>query len=150
MDKKTIIALGAGILFTILLSFISIYLAGIAFILTIVVVMSLFIMQDTLFLPNVEVALKDNARGIILTNSGNSPAVKIHVSLVPVNIDYDLPALGIDESHEYLLESMIQEVKVVVQFENEKGQPFSHSMKLSAYGTEFEPFKPIIPLFKWK
>jgi hypothetical protein len=150
MDKKTIIILGAGILLSILLAFISIYLAGIALILTIVVGMSLMIMQDTLFLPNIVVTLKDDARGIILTNAGNSPAVKIHVSLVPMNREYDLPALGVDESHEYPLESMIQEVKVVVRFENENSQPFSHSVKLSAYGNEFEPLKPVIPLFKWK
>jgi hypothetical protein len=150
MDKKTIIVLGAGIILSILLAFISIYLAGIALIIKIVIGMSLMIMQDTLFLPNVVVTLKDDARGIVLTNTGNSPAVKIHVSLVPMNTEYDLAALGIDESHEYVLESMIQEVKVVVRFENENGQPFSHSEKLSAYGTEFEPLKPIIPLFKWK
>jgi len=150
MDKKTIIVLAAGILLSILLAFLSIYLAGIALIITIVIGMSLMIMQDTLFLPNVVVTLKDDARGIVLTNTGNSPAIKIHVSLVPMNTEYDLPALGVDESHEYRLESMIQEVKVVVRFENENGQPFSLSVKLSAYGNEFEPLKPIIPLFKWK
>jgi hypothetical protein len=150
MDKKTIIILAAGIFLSILLAFISIYLAGIALILTIVVGMSLMIMQDTLFLPGIVVTLKDDARGIILTNAGNSPAVKIHVSLVPMNTEYDLPALGVDESHEYPLATMIQEVKVVVRYENENGQPFSHSAKLSAYGNEFEPLKPVIPLFKWK
>ena len=150
MDKKTVIVLACGIILTLLLFFISPYLAGMAIIITAVLVMSLMIMQDTLGLPALDVQLKDDARGIVLRNSGNSPALNIHVSLVPLNRDYSLLSLGVDESHEFPLDEMIQAVKVITTFENESGGTFSQTVKLSSSGDEFEPLKPVIPLFKWK
>ena len=150
MDKRTTAVLAAGILVTLLLFFINIYLAGMVFILVVVIVMSLMIMQDTTFRPLVNVRLKDDAKAIILTNGGNSPAVKIHVALVPMNIEYDVGSLAVDGSHEYPLPAMVTDVKAVITFENEKGQPFFHSQKLSASGEEWEPLKPMIPVFGWK
>ena len=150
MDKRTTAVLAAGILVTLLLFFINIYLAGIALIILVAIIMSLMIMQDTTFRPQVDVRLKDDAKAIILTNGGNSPAVKIHVALVPMNIEYDVGSLAVDASHEYPLPAMVADVKTVITFENEKGQPFSHSQKLSASGEEWEPLKPMIPVFGWK
>jgi hypothetical protein len=150
MDKRTTAVLAAGILVTLLLFFINIYLAGIALIILIAIIMTLMIMQDTTCRPEVGVRLKDDAKAIILTNGGNSPAVKIHVALVPMNIEYDVGSLAADASHEYPLPAMVTDVKAVITFENEKGQPFSHSQKLSASGEEWEPLKPMIPVFGWK
>jgi hypothetical protein len=45
---------------------------------------------------------------------------------------------------------MIQEVKVVVTFENEEKGTFSRTYALSALENGYDPFKPMIPLFKWK
>ena len=150
MDKTTTAVLAAGIVVTVILFFVSIYLAGIAFVILVAVVMSLIIMQDTTFLPQVDVRLREDAKAIVLTNKGNSPATTIHVALVPMNIEYDVDSLAVDESHEYPLASMIAEVKAVVTFSNEKGQSFSHSRNLSSSGGEFEPLKPMIPVFGWK
>jgi hypothetical protein len=150
MDKTTTAVLAAGIIVTILLFFVSIYLAGIVFIILVAIVMSLIIMQDTAFLPQVDVELREDAKAIVLTNKGNSPATTIHVALVPMNIEYDVDTLAVDESHEYPLTSMVAEVKAVVTFSNEKGQVFSHSRNLSSSGEEFEPLKPMIPVFGWK
>jgi hypothetical protein len=150
MDKKTTWILAAGILVTIVLFFVDIYLAGIAFILLVVIVMSLMIMQDSTFLPQVDVRLREDAKAIVLTNGGNSPALNIHVALVPLNIEYDVASLAVDASHEYPFPTMLAEAKVVVTFTNEKGQPFSHSSALSATGEEFEPLKPMVPVFGWK
>jgi hypothetical protein len=150
MDKKTTAVIAAGLLVTILLFFVSIYLAGIVFIILVAIVMSLLIMQDTTFLPQVDVRLREDAKAIVLTNGGNSPALRIHVALVPMNIEYDVESLAVDASHEYPLPSMIAEVKAVITFSNEKGQKFSHSRRLSASGEEFEPLKPMIPVFGWK
>ncbi|MDD1684299.1 MAG: hypothetical protein LUQ19_00255 [Methanoregula sp.] len=149
MDKRTTAVLVAGILVTILLCFINIYLAGIALIILVAIVMSLYIMQDTTFMPLVEARLRDDAKAIVLTNSGNSPAVRIHVALVPMDIEYDLPSLGVDESHEFSLASMVREVKVVIGYENEKGHTFTHARKLSSTD-DFEPLKPMFPVFGWK
>jgi hypothetical protein len=150
MDKTTTAVLAAGILVTLLLFFISIYFAGIAFIILVVIIMSLMIMQDTTFRPHIEARIRDDAKAIILTNNGNSSAQRIHVTLVPMNIEYDLPSLAVDASHEYLLASMVDEVRVVVRFANEKGESFSLSWNLSSTGDQFEPLKPMIPLFGWK
>ncbi len=149
MDKKTTGVLVAGLLITILLFFVSVYLAGIALIILVVIVMSLFIMQETTFMPQVDIRLRDDAKAVVLTNTGNSPALSIHVVLVPVNIEYDLDSLAVDRSHEYPLPSMIAEVKAVVTFSNEKGQVSSFTRKLSS-SEEFEPLKPMFPIFGWK
>jgi hypothetical protein len=150
MEKRITAVLIAGILITLLLLFVSIYLAGIVFILLVALVMSLMIMQDTTFLPQVEAQLRDDAKAVMLTNVGNSPAFSIHVALVPMNIEYDVHTLAVDASHEYLLSSMIAEVKAVITYTNEKGQPFSVTFNLSSSGEEFEPLKPMIPIFGWK
>jgi hypothetical protein len=150
MDTRTTAVLAAGIIVTLLLFFVSIYLAGIAFVILVAVVMSLMIMQVTTFLPQVSVRLRGDAKAVVLTNAGNSPALRIHVALVPMNIEYDVDTLAADASHEYPLGSMIGEVKAVITYTNEKGQAFSHSIRLSSSGEEFEPLKPMIPLFGWK
>jgi hypothetical protein len=150
MDKRTTAVLAGGILVTILLFIVSIYLAGIAFIIVIALVMSLLIMKDTLFMPQVEAKLKDDAKAVVLTNTGNSPAVKIHVALVPMDIEFDVPSLDADASYEFAFASMAGEVKVVIGYENQKGQKFTHVRNLSSVGDEFEPLKPMIPLFGWK
>jgi hypothetical protein len=108
------------------------------------------IMQDTTFLPQVNVRLREDAKAIVLTNAGNSPALRIHVALIPMDIEYDVESLAVDESHEYPLASMIDKVKAVIEFSNEKGQSFSSSTVLSASGEEFDPMKPMFPVFGWK
>jgi hypothetical protein len=151
MDKKSQIVLVLGIVLTIILYFIfDIYLAGIFFVLAITLFMSLQIMQDSTYLPEVAASLADDAKSIILKNTGNSTALHIHVALVPMNTEYDVPSLAVDETHAYPLDSMIEEVKAVVTFQNEKNGGFSQTYALSALGNEFDPLKPVIPLFKWK
>lgn len=150
MEKRTTAILAAGLLVTLLLFFLNIYLAGITLILVVVIVMSLLIMQDTTVLPQIQVRLREDAKAIILTNSGNSPALRIHASLVPMDIEYDVASLAVDESHEYPLTSMLAEAKVVVTFASEKGEVFTLSQRVSAAGEEYDPFKPMIPVFKWK
>jgi len=150
MDKTTTVVLAAGILVTLVLLFVSIYLAGIALIILIAVVMSLMIMHDTTVMPDVEARLREDAKAIVLTNKGNSPALRIHVALVPMNIEYDVESLGADQSHEYPVASMIEKVKAVVTFSSEKGQSYSSSFALSSSGEAYEPLRPMVPLFGWK
>jgi len=151
MDKKSQIALVLGIAITILVYFIfDIYLAGIVFVLVITLFMSMLIMQDSKFLPEVGARLSDDAKSIILKNSGNSAALRIHVALVPINTEYDVPSLAVDETHIFPFAAMVEELKVVVTFENEKKGTFSQTFALSALGEAYDPLKPVIPMFKWK
>lgn len=147
MDKKVLTLLAAGILLTIIASLFNIYAGGIVFTLFIAVAMSFFIMQDTKILPDIIVDMKDDAKGIVIRNAGNSDAMNVHVAIVPVNIEYDIRCLAPDQIQEYPLESMLPQVKAVATFENIKGDTFSRSYDISAQGS-YDPFKPLIPIFR--
>lgn len=150
MDRKLQILLIAGIIITAILFLFNIYAAGIFFVILVAVAMSCFIMQDSTFLTDVVAELEEHAKGIVIRNTGNALAKKIHVALVPENVEFDIASLEAEEMYIYSLERMIEEVKVVITFENERGNTFSRSYRLNAYGDNFEPLKPMIPLFKWK
>ncbi|NMB78585.1 MAG: hypothetical protein GYA23_05770 [Methanomicrobiales archaeon] len=150
MDRKLQILLIAGIIITAMVFFINIYLAGIVFVVLATIIMSLLIMQDSTHLPDVVAELSDDAKSIVLRNTGNSPALNLHTALVPENIEFDIPSLGPDESHIHPMGRMIEEIKVVLTFENERSEKFSRTFRLSAYEESFEPLKPMIPLFRWK
>jgi len=150
MDRKLQILLVAGIIITLLLLSINIYVAGIVFVILAVITMSFMIMQDSTFLPDIVAELSDDAKAVVIRNSGNAMATKIHVALVPENIEFDLPFLAAEATHLHPLGKMIEDVKVVIRFENEQGTPFSRTYRLSAMGDGFEPLKPMMPLFGWK
>jgi uncharacterized protein involved in high-affinity Fe2+ transport len=150
MDSKTKILLIAGILVTIILAFFDIYLAGIVGIIFIAIFMSLLIMKDTTGWPEVVAKLRDDAKAIVLSNTGNARAERIHVTLIPLNTDYDIPSLEVDAVYEIPVEMMIQEIKVVLSYTGETGRMYSGSAKLSAFGEDPDLLKPMIPIFKWK
>ena len=150
MDKTTKMLILFSILITLIAVVINIYLGGIVVMIAIVIVMARLIMQDSTSLPEIDVQLKDDAKGIVISNTGNSVAEKIHVALVPINIEFDIPSLAADSSYEYLSPTMIDEVKVVVRFGNDKDEIFSRTFSLSATKPEYDPFKPMVPMFRWK
>lgn len=150
MDRKVLMIAAVGLLLTLALALFNIYLAGVALIIVIVLVMSLFIMQDSTFLPDIEAELRSDAKAVVIRNSGNAPARKIHAALVPLNIEFDVPSLDVEKTSEYLLPSMIEQAKLVVTFENEKGGAFEREFSLNALNPPYDPLKPMIPMFKWK
>jgi len=150
MEKNLKLLLVGGLLVTVFLFFINIYLAGIALILLIAILMSLLIMQDTAGMPDIAAHFRDDAKAILLTNKGNARAVNIHGTLVPLNIEFDTPSLEVDTTFEYPLNAMVDEVKIVVTYQNEKGRQFSTLAKLSALEEERDLLQPLIPMFKWK
>lgn len=150
MEKNHILLLALGIVITLILFFIDIYLAGIAGVLFITLLMSLLIMQDTKGIPDITVSLSEDAKTILLTNKGNSTAVKIHGATVPVNLEFDIPVLPEDATHQIPLATMVDEIKVLITYENETGKSFSFSSRLSAMDEEPDLLKPMIPIFKWK
>jgi hypothetical protein len=151
MDKQLILFIAAGLIATLAAVFINIYLAGIVLILVITLAMSLFIMKDSRFLPDVSVKMREDAKGIVLTNKGTAEARSIHVALVPLNIEFDVPSIAVDAQHVHTLDTMFSEAKAVTTWESEQGEKFSRSTMLSALGNEEEDLlKPAFPLFKWK
>lgn len=150
MDKRIQIILVLGILITIASFFYDIYLAGIVGVIFIAIMMSLMIMQDTTGIPEVVAKLSEDAKGIILTNTGNARAEKIHIALVPNNIEFDIASLDMDTSYEYSLDAMVQEIKIKITYSNENGRLFSNSKKLSVFDEEPDLLRPLIPMFTWK
>jgi hypothetical protein len=150
MEKNTTILIIAGIIITALLWFVNVYLAGIVGILFIAIIMSVLIMKDTAGIPDVVPTLREDAKGIILTNNGNARAEKIHAVLVPSNVTFDVPSLDVDSTYEFQFSEMVQEIKIVITWSNENGRQFSVSSKLSVFGEEPDLLRPLIPMFKWK
>lgn len=150
MEKNIKILFVLGALITFILLFIDIYLAGIACMIFIAIIMSFLIMQDTRGIPDIAVTLREDAKAVLLTNKGNARAVKIHATLVPVNSEFDIPVLEEEATYEIHLTAMVEEVKIVITYENEQGRLFSLSKYLSAMGEEPDLLKPMIPIFKWK
>jgi hypothetical protein len=150
MDRKLQILLVAGAIISFLSLLISIYVAGIVVIIVATIAMSLHIMQDSTFLPDIVAEMSDDAKAIIIRNAGNSPAVRIHVSIVPAGSEFDIPSLAADETFRHQDEKMMDEVKVVISFENEKGIRYSRTYRLSALEGGYDPLKPMMPIFGWK
>lgn len=151
MDKRTVIILAAGLILCIILLLIDIYLGGIAFIILVTLGMSFFIMQDTKSMPEIGVVLKDDAKSIVLINRGNDIAYKIHVALVPLDIEFDVPTLAVDAKYEYPLAAMLAEAKAVVSYRNAGGLEYSRTTTISALGkSDDDLLKPMFPLFRWK
>jgi hypothetical protein len=150
MDRKIQVLVVGGIAVAIAAYLIDIYLAGIVVVILATLVMCLMIMQDSTCLPDISAEFRADGKSIILRNTGNSTAIKLHVALVPENIEFDVPSLAADAEYEHAFGTMIREVKVVLTFENEKGDHFSRTFKLSSFGEGYEPLKPMIPLFGYK
>jgi hypothetical protein len=146
----TILLLVMGALIAVICLFINIYLGGIALVILITLAMSAWIMQDSASLPYIEVQLRDDAKAVVITNTGNARAVNLHVALIPVNKEFNPPSLDADASLIYPLDAMAGKVKAVLSYENEEGRAFSRSIMLSALESEFDPFRPVFPLFRWK
>lgn len=150
MDKTAKMLLGGGIILAIVLAFVSIYLAGIVFVIIITLVISQMIMQDSSFQPDITAKLREDAKAIVLTNTGNAVAGNIHVAIVPMDLEYDVPLLAVEASYEYPLKAMAGEIKVVLTYENDRKNRFTGSFMLSSMNPGYDPLKPVFPLFGWK
>jgi hypothetical protein len=149
--EKAILAIGLIVAIALFL-FVDIYLAGIAVILVISLAIAFQIMGETRHLPpRLSCWLTEDAKKIVIRNQGNDRAVRIHVTLVPLDLEFDLPELAVEGRHEFPLPSMIAEAKAVVSYEDASGRKFSRSILLSATGkSEEDLLKPIFPTFGWK
>ncbi|HOB18940.1 MAG TPA: hypothetical protein PKK74_09670 [Candidatus Methanoculleus thermohydrogenotrophicum] len=148
MGKNQKIVLVTGGLITLALLFVDIYIALIALILVLVLLMSLHIMEDTSNYPFVAAELSEDAREVLITNTGTAEARNIHVALVPFDIEWDITSLGPDEASGFRLESMVSEAKAVVTYENTIGQKCTRTYPLTSLGRGGDPLRPMFPLFR--
>lgn len=157
MDKKNQMILITGLLLLVVIFFIDfllfqdLYFTGIAAIIFAVVGMSLFIMQDSTYLPDIGITLKEDAKGVRVINQGNDTAYGIHVTLVPHNIEFDVATLEADATSDYPLSTMLTEAKAIVTYKSKKGVEYSRTTRISALGSgDDDLLKPMFPLFRWK
>lgn len=140
-----------GLVITALLAVINLFVAGMVLIVVLVLLMSFRIMGETEHLPDVVARLQEDAKGVKFINRGNDQARQIHITLVPLNMEFDLPVLEADATHAIALPSMVSELKVLITFKNVQGRPFSRNYSLSALGGNDEDLlKPTFPIFGWK
>ena len=150
MERSLVIVIVLGLAAAAGLLLISPFLSLMALIIAGVVAMALAIARDTRDLPDIEASLSEEARSVILRNRGNAPALKLHVSFVPIGVEVDLPSLGVEAVHELPLPGQASEVKVVVTYNNSKGQPFRRTALLSALHAPEDPLRPAFGLFGYK
>ena len=151
MEKNHTIILVVGVLVCAILFLINIYLGATGVIILIAIAMSFLIMEDAEVLPDLAINLHDDAKRIGITNRGTAPAYRIHITIVPLNIEFDIPELAVDASTEHQLQEMINEAKAVATFEDSKGSHYTRTFALSALGkNDDDLLKPMFPLFKWK
>jgi hypothetical protein len=151
MENIYKILLLIGTLLCIFLFAISIYLGATGAIVLAAFALSVFIMEDSRVLPELTVRLADDAKKIVVENAGNAPAYRIHIALVPLDVEFDIPELAADAQYEYPFNRMIGETKALVTFDDANGVHASRTSSLSALGTgDDDILRPMFPLFKWK
>ncbi len=151
MERNHKILLGVALIISVILLIVDIYLGSIAIILFVVLLMSVFIMEDARMLPNVTASLNNEATAVVFKNGGNATAFTIHAVIIPHDITLDIPLLKEDEKYHHPFGKMISEAKVAVTFENEEKSRFSKTYFLSATGKRDEDLlEPLFPFFKWK
>lgn len=150
MDTTTGIFIAVGII-TVLLFLVDPLFAAIGVLLLIILLMSSKIMGETTHLPDITARLGENAKAITLVNRGNDIAKEIHVTLVPLNIEFDVPSLAADAEYLFALPSMVSEVRVIVTYQNFVGKAHSRNYFLSIQNPgDDDLLKPTVPLFGWK
>ncbi|KLK87308.1 hypothetical protein SZ63_12035 [Methanoculleus sediminis] len=147
MDKNQKIVLVMGGLIALGLFVIEPFFGLIALVFMIAILMTLRIMGDTEDYPLVTAELAEDAREIIVTNTGTARAQNIRVALVPLDIEFEVVSLDPDEESGFSLPSMVSEAKAVVIYENAEGQRFQRSYPLTALGAGRDLTEPIIPIF---
>ncbi len=154
MDQTQKRILAAGLLVCVAVAIFvndGIFYAFILLVIVIALVLSLQIMRETRGFPDVTCRLQEDARGIMVRNRGNAKAMAIHLVLVPLDLEFDVPPLEPEETATFAVPRMISEAKAVITFENEAGGKFSRTVMLSAMGeTEEDLLKPLVPMFGWK
>ncbi|MDD1671742.1 MAG: hypothetical protein LUO82_01910 [Methanomicrobiales archaeon] len=149
-DTTTGIFIAGGII-TVVLFLVDPLFAAIGVVFLIVFFMSSKIMGETTHLPDIIVRLGENAKAITLVNRGNDIAQEIHVTLVPLNIEFDVPSLAADAEYSFALPSMVSEVRVLVTYQNIAGKVHSRTYPLSIQNPgDDDLLKPTVPLFGWK
>jgi hypothetical protein len=147
MDKNQRIILAAGGLITLGLFFVEPIFALIGLVCVLALLMCIRIMGETGNFPLVTVDLAEDAREIIVTNTGTARAQNVHIVIVPMNLDFEVASLEPEEESGFSLGTMISEAKAVVTYEDASGGKRTRSYPLSALSAGRDPTQPLFPIF---
>jgi hypothetical protein len=150
MKRNHVAVIVAGLVLSALLAVVSIYLTGIGIILVIALAMSFQIMEDTERLTDLAVGLSENAKSLIIINKGNMLIRNIAVTVIPLNVEFVVPELAVDEKFTFDFHQIINEARAAVEFEDVNGRKYNKSFELSALRSDDDLLKPMMPLFDWK
>ena len=152
MDSRQRLLILIGVIACIGFAFINIYISAFIVVITGVLYMMTWIMHDSEYLPHIVCSLSEDAKSILVENVGTAPATKIHVSLVPFDIEFDIKELIPDAKEVFSLDKMVYEGKAVVRYTFPGTERVvTRSFPLSGLnGEAFDPLKPVFPLFGWK
>ena len=146
MEKNQKIILVAGVLITLGLLVIDVFFALIAFVCVLALLMTIHIMGETGNYLLIAAELAEDARGVIISNTGTGEARNIHVTLVPLDLDFDIASLKPDEASRFELEAMVTEAKAIITYEDTTGQKQTRTYPLSALSSDL--LKPMFPVFE--
>jgi len=150
-DSRKMLLVAGFVICILIAVFVDLFIGLIALVLLAAIFMSLRIMADSADLPNISAYLQEDAKGIWVVNRGNATAYSIRVALVPLDLEFTIPKLEMDGKTQFPLDKMVENVKAVIEYTNDRGVEYSDSYKLSALGDDDDDLlKPVFPLFKWK
>jgi hypothetical protein len=159
MQKYQIIVLVLGLLAAIAVTLLggeeSIFLGLVILVIDLVLLMSFIISESSKKLkriPKLTAHLTEDAKSVIIRNEGDRAAVGVHVALVPLNIEFNIPRIDAGDDASHPEAEMINEAKAVMTYQDEEGAAYTHSTHLTALGPDEEDdlLKPAFPMFKWK
>jgi len=144
----------AGVALFIYLAFIGQFAASIAVMIILIIGMTIYMTRlSKKFgdIPELTAKLSPDAKSVVIRNSGNTSAMRVHVALVPLDIEYDIAEVPGEEEHTYPLDNMISEAKAFITWKDIEGHDFSHESNISALGRgEDDLLKPMFPMFDIK
>ena len=144
----------AGVALFIYLSIIGQYMASIAVMIILIISMTIYmtrLSKKFVDIPELTAKLSPDAKSVIIRNSGNTSAMQIHVALVPLDIEYNITEIPVEEEHTYALDRMVSEAKAYITWKDAEGHDFNHESTISALGKgEDDLLKPLFPMFDIK
>jgi len=155
MNNRLLLLTVAGILVVLaLVAFGEIFIGGIALIIVATLGASLYLNEkgrELGAIPDLDAVLSHDAKKIIIRNHGNGPAYSVHVSIVPLNMEFNVETIGPDGKYSWHSEEMIEEAKAAITWNDGDGRAYSSQSRLSALGKgEDDLLKPLFPLFDVK
>lgn len=93
--------------------------------------------------------LGEDGRSFITRNIGNAPALEVHVSVVPSNLEYLIGRIDADNEEKTDCGQLIGKNRIIMEYADESGKRYSKSADLQfKEDCEYDPTKPMIPIFK--